>query len=66
MIIMKIGFYGKIGIFPFIEMVEARRSSRNCPSGTLEPKCINVTAETYQKMLRDKVFSRNQEEMART
>ena len=49
-------FYGKIGIFPFIEMVEAKRSSKNRPRGTLEPKCINVTAETYQKMLREKVI----------
>ncbi|DAZ97358.1 TPA: hypothetical protein N0F65_003381 [Lagenidium giganteum] len=40
-------FDGKIGIWPFIERVAAKRSSRNRPAGTMETKPLSVTKETY-------------------
>jgi hypothetical protein len=33
---------GKIGLWPFVEFVQARRSSENHPRGTWETKPVNV------------------------
>ncbi|XP_057809045.1 uncharacterized protein LOC131023517 [Salvia miltiorrhiza] len=42
-------FDGKIGIFPFIQKVPAKRNSKNRPSGTLETKPIqSVTKEVMR------------------
>ena len=44
-------FDGKIGIWPFVEDVEAQRSSKNRIQGTAELKGINVTAEDFFRMV---------------
>ena len=49
-------FDGKIGIWPFIEMVPAQRNSRNRPAGTLEPKNVSVTKEVYHDMIVNKLL----------
>jgi hypothetical protein len=40
-------FDGKIGMWPFVDRIPAARTSINRERGTLETKCINVTATTY-------------------
>ena len=49
-------FNGKIGIWPFVKMEAAVRSSKNRPAGTMEMKPINVTRDVYTEYLVDKVF----------
>ena len=49
-------FDGKLGIWPFVEMVPAQRSSRNRPAGTLEMKNIVVTKEVYNRFICEKVI----------
>jgi hypothetical protein len=49
-------FDGKFGIWPFVEVVAARRSSRNRLAGTPELKPVSVTRLTYKRMLLDHVF----------
>ena len=49
-------FDGKLGIWPFTEMVPAQRSSRNRPAGTLEEKPINVNKDVYRKFICEKVI----------
>jgi hypothetical protein len=49
-------FDGKIGIWPFIEIVYAQRSSANRPAGTLETKCVICDKETYLEMMKDEVL----------
>ncbi|XP_021725286.1 uncharacterized protein LOC110692558 [Chenopodium quinoa] len=45
-------FDGKIGMFPFVRWVPAKRRSRNRPAGTLELKPVtSVTKEAYRNML---------------
>ena len=51
-------FDGKIGIWPFAEVVEAKRSSKNRPKGTPELKPIlSVKKETIRKILFENVLS---------
>ena len=49
-------FDGKIGIWPFVKQVAAKRSSRNRPAGTTELKPITVTKEVYREYLISKVY----------
>lgn len=45
-------FSGKICLYPFVEQVAAKRSSKNRPAGTLELKPIAVGASEYREALR--------------
>ena len=49
-------FDGKLGIWPFVEMVPAQRSSRNRPAGTLEMKSLSVTRDVYRDYICNKVI----------
>ncbi len=49
-------FDGKIGCWAFVEYVAAKRSSKNRPKGTIEPKSIKVTRDVYREFLVGKVF----------
>lgn len=49
-------FDGKIGIWPFVHEVEAKRNSRNRPAGTMETKPLNVSAEVFTKLITTKVL----------
>ena len=45
-------FDGKLGIWPFTEVVEAQRTSANRPAGTLITKALtSVTTDVYRKWL---------------
>ncbi|KAJ0013448.1 hypothetical protein Pint_20864 [Pistacia integerrima] len=50
-------FYGKIGIFPFINKEPARRSSKNRSAGTMETKTINsINKEIYRSYIIEKLL----------
>ena len=49
-------FDGKIGCWAFVEYVAAKRSSKNRPKGTIEPKSLKVTRDVYREFLVHKVF----------
>ena len=49
-------FDGKIGIWPFVHRVEAQKSSKNRPKGTLETKCVNITKDLYRDYMINKVL----------
>jgi hypothetical protein len=49
-------FDGKLGIWPFVELVPAKRDSKNRPAGTLENKPMNITAKVYKEMIMEKVY----------
>ena len=49
-------FDGKVGLWPFIEMVPAQCSSRNHERGKLEMKSVNVNKEVYLDMMLTKVI----------
>jgi len=49
-------FDGKIGIWPFIKKVRAKRRSRNRAAGTVETKCISVDKPTYKRFVLEKVI----------
>ena len=59
-------FDGKIGLFPFVEMKPAQRSSTNRPAGTMEIHAQSVTAVTYANMMtkRNGVLDKIREKMA--
>lgn len=40
-------FDGKIGIWPFANMIAAEKGSRNRPKGTMEVKELSVTQEVF-------------------
>ena len=47
---------GKIGIFPFIERVDAQRTSKNCEKGViLETKLLSMNKNQYRKFMIQKV-----------
>ena len=51
------GFDGKIGIYPFVELKAAQRSSANRPKGTMEVKNIDsVNQNVFKKFLVEKVI----------
>ena len=49
-------FDGKIGIWPFTELVPAQRNSRNRPAGTMELKNLVVTKEVYKQFIVEKLI----------
>ena len=49
-------FDGKIGIWPFIEMLPAKRSSKNRPAGTILPMPVAITWEVYRTAITEKVI----------
>ncbi|KAF0702551.1 hypothetical protein AaE_015855 [Aphanomyces astaci] len=49
-------FDGKLGIWPFVEVVAAQRRSNRREAGTLETKSVTVTKAIYKKMLVDQTF----------
>lgn len=49
-------FDGKIGIWPFVRKVVAKRSSKNRQKGTMETKSLEVNRDEYRKMLIDNVL----------
>lgn len=50
-------FDGKIGIWPIVKFVPAKRSSRNRPAGTLEMKIVDMNRPIYVQLLKEKVFA---------
>jgi len=48
-------FDGKLGVWPFVVEVAAKRTSKNRPAGTLELKEVNVDRAAYTSMLKDKL-----------
>ena len=44
-------FDGKIGIWPFLEEVPAKKASKNRPKGTLELKPVNISKSIYRDMM---------------
>ncbi len=49
-------FDGMIGFWPFMEMVAAKRNSKNRSAGTLEVKPVNVTLDAYSSFIVEKVI----------
>ena len=49
-------FDGKIGMWPFTEVVPAQRSSANRPAGTPITKPLNITAVEYRRFLTEKLL----------
>jgi hypothetical protein len=49
-------FDGKIGMWPFVEQVAARRASIHRPAGTIETKPVNVTTRIYRQFMIEKVL----------
>lgn len=49
-------FDGKLGCWPFIEEVVAKRSSKHRSAGTVETVPISATKDTYKKMILDEVI----------
>ena len=49
-------FDGKIGMWPFVHKVPAKRTSVNQKKGTIETKCLSVTKEVYEDFLVNKVI----------
>ena len=49
-------FSGKIGCWPFVTQIEAKRNSKNRPAGTMETKSIKVTKEVYRDFLINKII----------
>ena len=49
-------FDGKIGLFPFVRRVKAKRNSKNRQAGTWELKAVNVTRDTYLEIMTKKSF----------
>jgi hypothetical protein len=49
-------FNGKIGMWPFVERVEAQRTTVNRPRGTVITKPVNCTKVRYRRMLVDHVL----------
>ena len=49
-------FDGKIGIWPFLEEVPAKKASKNRAKGTMELKTVNITKEVYRDMMISKIL----------
>ena len=48
-------FDGKLGIWPIVHQVSAKRNSKNRPAAILETKPLNVTKDVYEKFIIEKV-----------
>ncbi len=46
----------KVGFWPFVAMVAAKRNSRIRPTGTLKLKPVNVTRDVYRSFIVEKVI----------
>ena len=49
-------FDGKIGIWPFVETIAAKRNSVNRPKGTTVTSFINVDRNVYRNFIREKLY----------
>jgi len=49
-------FDGKIGMWPFVEKLPAKRNSKNRAKGTLETKNVSVTKDRYREYMINKVL----------
>jgi hypothetical protein len=49
-------FDGKVGLFPFIERIPAKRNSKYRPAGTLVTKSVNVTKNVTRKVFIEKLL----------
>ena len=49
-------WHGKIGMYPIVKVEQAKKNSKNRPAGTLETKCMNVTAQVYKDLIFNKVL----------
>lgn len=50
-------FHGKLGIWPFVHMVRAQRSSRNRPAGSMEMKPLpSIDRQVYKDFICNKVI----------
>ncbi|KAF0731176.1 hypothetical protein Ae201684P_011923 [Aphanomyces euteiches] len=49
-------FDGKLGVWPFVESVPAKRTIKNRPKGTIETVHQSVNASVYQKTIMEKVI----------
>jgi hypothetical protein len=58
-------FDGKIGIWPYVVQVPAKRNSKNRKKGTLETKSYEVTKKVYLDMLIDNVLPALEEKWPR-
>ena len=58
-------FSGRLGIWPFVEIVPAKRTSKNRVKGTPEMKFVNVNRLITRKMLMDHVFPAIREQFPR-
>ncbi|KAH9109621.1 hypothetical protein AeMF1_015339 [Aphanomyces euteiches] len=61
----KTEFDGKIGIWPFVELVPAKRSSKNRPKGSIVVVPKNVDSLTYQSAILEKVIPAIKEKFPR-
>ena len=52
---------GKIGFWECVDMVEAQRSSRHHPRGTVEPKPFSIDGPKYKQLILEKVLPAIQE-----
>ena len=59
-------FDGKLGIWPFVSTVEAKRASKNRPAGTPVLQPIRVNKEVYTQFLVEKVFKSIREKFPRS
>ena len=48
-------FDGKIGMWPFVERVEAKRTSKNREKGTIKTKVVPVNKNRYREFMIEKV-----------
>ena len=58
-------FDGKIGIWPIVQKVRAKRSSVNRAAGTLETKTLNCDAEVYRSFMINKVLPATRRALAK-
>jgi len=49
-------FDGKIGMWPFVDKIPAKRNSKNRAKGTLETKNVSVTKDRYREYMINKVL----------
>lgn len=49
-------FDSKLGIWRFVEVLRAKRNSKNRPTGRSELKPVSVTREIYKKFMMEKVL----------
>ncbi|KAF0743340.1 hypothetical protein Ae201684_001817 [Aphanomyces euteiches] len=61
----KTEFDGKIGVWPFVELAPAKRSSKNRPKGSIVVVPKNVDSLTYQSAILEKVIPAIKEKFPR-